>query len=137
MKATYSLLSSVPLDQILEKDWQRTVRDLAATLGYRRAYHTFDSRRSDTGFPDLVLVSPERRRIVYLELKREKGKLSDPQAQWIRDLHRAGAEVYVARPRHLQSLATVLSSPTPWTTAHLIAKGELLLELDPILQAAA
>jgi len=125
------------LDEILEKDWQRQVRDLAATLGYRRAYHTFDSRRSDTGFPDLVLVSPTRRRIVYLELKREKGKVSDAQASWIRDLHSAGAEVYVARPRHLQMLGTVLIGNSASAQQYHEARGALLVELDPILQDSA
>lgn len=130
------LRASVPLEDMLERDWQRQVRDLADTLGYRRAYHTFDSRRSDTGFPDLVLVSPQRKRVVYLELKREKGKVSERQAEWIRDLHRAGAEVYVARPRHLDALAKVLGGlggTESWHAAH----GELLLELDPILLEAA
>src|SRR5678816_2687074 len=108
-------MAAIPLDDMLEKDWQRQVRELAETLGYRRAYHTFDSRRSDVGFPDLVLVSAQRRRVIYLELKREKGRVSDMQAGWIRDLHLAGAEVYVARPRHLQQLAYVLSAVTHTT----------------------
>lgn len=125
---------ATPLDDILERDWQKQVRELAQTLGYRR-YHTFDSRRSDTGFPDLVLVSPQRRRIIYLELKREKGKLTDTQASWILDLHAAGAEVYVARPRHLQALAAVLSGRADTEPFH-VARGLLLLELDPILEAA-
>lgn len=129
---------AIPLDEILEKDWQRTVRELAQQLGYRRAYHTFDSRRSDTGFPDLVLVSRQRRRVVYLELKREKGKVTDAQASWIRDLHAAGAEVYLARPRHLEALATVLSVPTSHATSSFYeARGVLLLELDPVLRDAA
>lgn len=127
---------AIPLDDMLEKDWQRQVRELATTLGYHAQYHTFDSRRSDTGFPDLVLVSPQRRRVVYLELKRERGKVTDRQAAWIRDLHTAGAEVYVARPRHLQVLAAVISG-RPDTEPFHIARGQLLLELDPILKGAA
>lgn len=114
-----------PLHDILEKDWQRTVRDLARTLGWRRAYHTFDSRRSDTGFPDLVLV---RDRVIFLELKRETGTTTQAQRDWITALHHAQAEVYVARPRHLQALATVLGPRTGpnWHEA----RGHLLLELD-------
>lgn len=126
---------ALPLDEILEKDWQRQVRDLAEALGYRRAYHTFDSRRSDTGFPDLVLVSGQRKRIVFLELKREKGTVSDRQADWIRALHAAGAEVYVARPRHLDALAIVLGSYTS-TPAWFDANKALSDELRPLLEAA-
>lgn len=128
---------ATPLDEILEKDWQRQVRQLAETLGYRRGYHTFDSRRSDTGFPDLVLVSAKRKRIVYLELKREQGRISDSQRDWLAALHAAGGEVYVARPRHLQALATVLGGRRDSQSFHE-ARGELLLELDQhIAQEAA
>lgn len=129
--------AAIPLDDMLEKDWQRQVRELAETLGYRRAYHTFDSRRSDVGFPDLVLVSAQRRRVIYLELKREKGRVSDMQAGWIRDLHLAGAEVYVARPRHLQQLAYVLSAVTHTTAAFQEAQGELLLEVGRLIREVA
>lgn len=118
-----------PLRDVLEKDWQRQVRELAETLGWRRCYHTFDSRRSDTGFPDLVLV---RDRVVFLELKRETGKVSAAQASWLTALRDAGAEVYVARPRHLQALAHVLGSRTGFADgiSRHEARGELLLELD-------
>ena len=120
-----------PLEDILERDWQNTVRDLATTLGYRKAYHTYDSRRSDTGFPDLVLV---RDRIIFLELKREQGKVSATQASWLAALHHAGAEVYVARPRHFDALATVMGPRG--TVRYHEARGQLLLELDTHLAKA-
>ncbi len=125
--------AAIPLEDMLEKDWQKQVRQLAETLGYRRAYHTFDSRRSDTGFPDLVLVSAQRKRVVYLELKREKGKVSERQAEWIRDLDAAGAEVYIVRPRHIQALAVVLGGHSGYDIAtYAVARGILLQELDAI-----
>lgn len=127
---------AIPLDEILEKDWQRQVRDLAKQLGWKLGYHTHDSRRSDTGFPDLVLVSAQRRRVLYLELKREKKHPTPTQREWLRDLHAAGAEVYLARPRNLQALAAVLSGH-PDTEAFHVARGQLLLELDPYLEEAA
>lgn len=122
--------ASVPLEDILERDWQRDVRKLLTGLGWR-LYHTYDSRKSDTGFPDLVAVSPSRRRVVYLELKREKTKLTGDQARWILDLLAAGAEVYVARPRNLQALARALGTANP--ADMLEAQGELLLERDASL----
>lgn len=100
------LVAAKPLEDILEKEWQRTVVDLAKQLGWRH-YHTFDSRRSTHGFPDLVLV---RDRVLYLELKREKGRLTDEQIDWLRRLRAAGAEAYVARPRHLEAVAAVLGA---------------------------
>lgn len=125
-------MRAIAIDDILEKDWQRTVRDLATTLGWKRAYHTFDSRRSDVGFPDLVLV---RDRVVFLELKREKGKVTAQQAGWLAALHHAGAEVYLSRPRHLQAVATVLGPRTG--PGYQQARRELLLELDTILASEA
>lgn len=91
---------------ILEKDWMRTVTDLAKQLGWR-VYHTFNSRRSTHGFPDLVLV---RDRVIYLELKREKTRPTVEQQGWLRDLIAAGAEAYIARPSDLQHVADILSS---------------------------
>ena len=104
-----SLQPSIPLDEILEKDWQRQVVDLAEQLGYV-VYHTFDSRRSTHGFPDLVLV---RDRVVYLECKRENrttSKLTAEQLRWLAKLKAAGAEVYVVRPSHLEPLAKILAA---------------------------
>ena len=50
------------LADILERDWQRTVIDLANLHGYVH-YHTHRSFKSPTGFPDLVLVG---RRVIAL-----------------------------------------------------------------------
>lgn len=102
------LQPAVPLDEILEKDWQRTVTDLARQLGWR-IYHTHDSRRSAHGFPDLVLVR-DRDRVIYLELKREKTRPTPEQVAWLRDLIGAGAEAYIARPSDLEQLAQILAS---------------------------
>lgn len=98
---------ATPLVELTEKQWQQQVVDLAKQLGWRRPYHTHDSRRSEPGFPDLTLV---RDRVIFLELKREKGRLTEPQKDWLRALDAAGAEVYVARPRDLEDLARVLTT---------------------------
>lgn len=63
------------LDWVTEKEWQAQVVELAQTLGWKKAYHVYDSRRSHSGWPDLVLV---RERILYVELKREGGKPPPP-----------------------------------------------------------
>jgi hypothetical protein len=93
--------------ELTEKEWQRQVVQLAEQLGWKRAYHVYDSRRTHSGWPDLVLV---RDRIVYLELKTEKGKLSDAQKGWLQDLTAAGGEAYVARPSDLDELLLTLAS---------------------------
>lgn len=106
-----SLAPSTPLEDVLEKEWQQQVVQLARTLGFR-LYHTFDSRRSQPGFPDLIAL---RERPVALELKREKGDPTDKQREWIRALTKAGVEVYIARPRHLDQLGLILSARAVFT----------------------
>jgi hypothetical protein len=64
-----------------EKELQQSVLDLARSKGYR-CYHTFDSRRSEPGFPDIIAIRGER--LVAIELKSETGKLTDAQTDWLR-----------------------------------------------------
>jgi VRR-NUC domain len=97
---------ALPQAELTEKQWQRQVVDLAAQCGWRRTYHTYDSRRSASGWPDLVLV---RERVVFAELKREGGKLTAAQREWITALQRAGAETYVWVPSMLDEVAGVLT----------------------------
>ena len=87
-----------------EREFQRIVVDLAKLFRWRY-YHTYDSRRSNPGFPDLVLV---RERILYRELKTDKGKLTFEQRQWLEYLTGAGADAKVWRPADLDDIAREL-----------------------------
>lgn len=78
-----------------ESELQRLVCDLATLRGWSW-YHTYDSRRSNAGFPDLVLRRGPR--LVFAELKSAKGVVSPAQADWLDGLRRTGVEVYVWRP---------------------------------------
>lgn len=87
--------------KIAEKDLQAAVVELAQYCGWK-PYHTFDSRRSDPGFPDLVLV--RRERLIFAELKSQTGNLTLPQMQWISALMKleaptdAAVQCFVWRP---------------------------------------
>lgn len=65
-------------------------------MGWLR-YHTYDSRRSRAGFPDLVLVRPPR--LLFIELKTARGKTSEDQREWAKVLKLIpGVEYYLWRP---------------------------------------
>ena len=87
-----------------EREFQQTVIDMARLLQWK-VYHVYDSRRSEPGFPDLVLV---RDRIVYLELKTEAGRVSPEQAAWIAALNAAGGTAMVVRPSDLPRIEEAL-----------------------------
>jgi hypothetical protein len=93
---------------VTEAQWQQQVCDLALILGYQLQYHTRDSRRSAKGFPDLVLVNPINRRVVYVELKTDSGNITNEQALWGAGLSQAGAEWYLWRPSDLETAYKVL-----------------------------
>ena len=78
-----------------EKKLQGYVLDLAEALGFL-GYHTWDSRRSQPGFPDLTLVKGSR--LIFAELKSAKGKPSPEQKEWLAALRGTSAEVYLWRP---------------------------------------
>jgi len=93
----------------LEKDVQSAILDIARLLGWR-AYHTFDSRKSQAGFPDLVLV---RERVIFAEIKREGERPRPSQVEWLNSLARAGAEVYVWTEADYDEVASILSRRVP------------------------
>lgn len=62
-----------------EEDWLQHVTRFARYHGWL-TYHTYDSRRSSEGFPDLVLCRSPR--LIIAELKNEKGVLRGAQAGW-------------------------------------------------------
>jgi hypothetical protein len=80
-----------------EKEFMGQVVALARLRGWL-VYHTHDSRRSPAGFPDLVLVRPRDGRLVFAELKTDRGCLRPAQVLWLEALRQTAAEVYVWRP---------------------------------------
>jgi hypothetical protein len=90
-------MTSTIAGAMTEKELMANVTKLLGLLGYL-TYHTRFSFRSNPGFPDIVAVHPIQKRTIWIELKREKGKVSPDQAYWIETLKKAGNEVYVIRP---------------------------------------
>lgn len=100
---------STPLSQsISEKDFGAAVMDFARLYGWW-GYHTYDSRRSAFGWPDLVLMNPGRKVILFRELKSEKGKITDHQHIWLEMLRECGQDAKVWRPSDWKSIVETLS----------------------------
>lgn len=82
--------------RIPERDWQQQILDAARYLGFR-CYHTYDSRRSAPGFPDLMCVRDGR--LLAIECKTATGKVSPEQAEWLAELALVpGVVALIARP---------------------------------------
>ena len=99
--------------ELNEATWQAKVKLLAGYYGWR-TYHTHDSRRSDVGFPDLILIrgpeliavelkanTPSGTRALAAEVARRpewlrSRDLSGPQAAWLEAFAFIGAEVATA-----------------------------------------
>ena len=91
-----------------EADFQDQLIAVARRFGYR-AYHTHNSRRSEPGFPDLVLASPRQRRVIFAELKTATGQLSDDQAWWAGVLTAAGEEYHLWRFKDWDAALAILT----------------------------
>lgn len=88
-----------------EARFQASVIRYAELMGWR-IYHTRDSRGSHKGFPDLVLV--RRPRVIFAELKAERGKTRREQMDWLEALDGCGVEVYVWKPSQQDLIARIL-----------------------------
>lgn len=97
---------SVQLQQS-ERDLERTVREYAERAGWL-VYHTFSSRRSPRGFPDLTMVRGDR--LVFAELKSYAGRLKGAQKEWLDRLAGTPAEVYLWR------------TSTPWVEIETVLR---------------
>lgn len=102
--------------KVSEADWEKQLVALARLNGWKVAgFRTAQVgkswqtpvRHDAKGWPDLVLVRPKDR-ILFVELKTDKGRLSKEQEVWIRMLEEAGQEVYVWRPSDWDEAVEVL-----------------------------
>ena len=99
-------------DDTPERDLLADIRKLAKQHGWLM-YHTHDSRKSEEGFPDFVLV---REAVLMYEGKTNTGKLTPAQQTWLTMLARTGqVECGVWRPRDLPAICERLARP--WRAA--------------------
>ena len=99
-----------PDGALTEKALQSAVQRLARAAGYTFQYHTWDSRRSMFGYPDLTLVHRDPGHpLLMLECKTATGHLTLPQQAWLDALAQCTAvHAQVVRPADLEALVALL-----------------------------
>lgn len=92
---------------VTEADLREQVRTLCQLYGWKMSF-SWTSIHSPRGFPDLVLANPEQKRVIFAELKSEKGKVTEYQQEWLDTLKACGQTVYVWRPADIETIAEIL-----------------------------
>ena len=82
--------------RITERTLQDAIVECARALGWTHVYHTWLAAHSTPGFPDLVLLRPPR--LLVIECKTERGKVSEAQHDWLAAFTACGVEATIARP---------------------------------------
>ena len=81
-----------------EQAFQQQIIDLALVKGWY-VYHTYDSRRSNPGWPDLALVHPGKKLLLFLEVKTQTGRVTQPQQRMIDTLAKVRlTTAHIVRP---------------------------------------
>ena len=93
--------------RLTEKTFRAQVVGLARALGWE-VYGAWLSIHSRSGYPDLHLWHPMKRRSLWAELKTERGKLSDAQAATIETMRMAGLDVRIWRPSDWEEIENAL-----------------------------
>lgn len=104
-----------PDDAKDEKQFQADVWKEFKRCGWAKKYHTHNSRKSDAGFPDLVIG--RRGQIIVAELKVGDNKPSEDQVEWLNLFKLAGIPTYLWYPADFADVVAVASSfgPCPFS----------------------
>ena len=108
-----------------ERDFQRSVMELAELSGWETLhcrtsmqqgrYLTATTGTMAKGWPDLVLVHPKKRRLIFAELKSAKGRLSPDQENvlgtllMVRSRPGSNVEVHIWRPKDWPEIEATLT----------------------------
>lgn len=97
-----------------EQRYQNQIIELARKLGWGLIYHTYNSRRSAYGFPDLILLKAfdnGKAICLALEVKSQKGRVRPGQREWIETFSLVdGVISAITRPLEWDCLTLLLSA---------------------------
>lgn len=104
---------------VSERAFSQAVYDLARLCGWL-VYRTPTFRRtcSTPGFPDMVLI--KNGRLIFAELKTDKGKVSEAQSVWLDALERHDTRG-IMQTHHYD---VVCWRPQDWDEIEAVLKGE-------------
>jgi hypothetical protein len=91
---------------VSERAFMQQIIDYGKLTGWL-VYHTYDSRLSEPGFPDLVLCKLGHR-IIFFECKTERGRVTHAQQRWISHLRDCGLLAAVVRPHDWGNIEQLL-----------------------------
>ncbi|MDE2986623.1 MAG: VRR-NUC domain-containing protein [Chloroflexota bacterium] len=96
----------MPKLHVPESAVQHQITDALAVGQWVWAHHP-DSRRleGDPGLPDLIAVHRTTGRLVFVECKGTRGRLSKGQKEWLGLLKTAGVETLVVTPETVDVVA--------------------------------
>ena len=95
-------------NKMSETEFQAWVISVAKQSGWKH-FHTYNSRRSVGGFPDLFLVNVKRDISLFVELKTATGKVRIEQRHWLTELRAVGQIACVWRPAQIDEIAEFLT----------------------------
>lgn len=109
-----------PIAEMSETTWQEQFIQLAQGYGWKHLHvrrtigrgKKWVTATNVSGYPDLTLWNQRQKRIIFVELKSEKGVASSEQREVLGELRNSGQEVYILRPSEL-ALAQKILAPQP------------------------
>jgi hypothetical protein len=95
------------LRAVKEADFMEQLREEARLMGWL-VYHTYNSQRSEAGFPDLALVRGAR--MLFIECKTMVGRVTDDQQHWVDAINavQGRIEARVFRPSDWDEIHRIL-----------------------------
>jgi len=98
-----------PLAQMTEEELQQAVERIAYVFGWSK-FHTRDSRGSEKGFPDLLMirVKGDKKQLLVAELKKEGIEATPEQQVWLNLFAQVGAESFRWWPSDLPMIVKIL-----------------------------
>ena len=98
-----------------EQEFQNEVTSIADQNGWLWFHHPYEDGLVRSGWPDLVLVHPRRKLLLFRELKRERGPLTHEQSEFLYALQAVGADAKIWKPKDWDEIVKVLEDDSDYT----------------------